>query len=174
MDIHCPCLKHWLSTTPFCFHYRANFKDLGMCQTAPWFSCSKGAGEGCILSRDTGDFVFNSITSLSFGHAYVCPVHAASVWEGSFPLCCLHSDMKAVLVEPSNSLCGKMEQLIPSVEKYKSWNQGSAWELTLNVKTYWGSQLFFGSLSLILEFLQPVTFCKAPLWCVACNCSTRK
>lgn len=61
---------------------------------------------------------------------------------------------------------------VPSVVKYKSWNQGYAWELILNVKTYWSSQLFFGSLSPILEFLQP--FCKASPWCVVCNRSTRK
>lgn len=70
-------------------------------------------------------------------------------------------------MQPPNSLCGKVEQLIPCVGKYKAGNQGRAWEITLNVKTCWGSQLGFGSLDLILEFLQPVAFSKAS-WDVLC------
>jgi len=158
---------------PFVFTGLANFKDLCMSQSAPRFSWSMGGGGRCVLSGSTGHWVFISVVSLSFGRTYMCPVCAASVWGGSFPFRCLCSDVKAILAKPSSSVGGKMEQLIPSAEKHRSWNQDCAWELTLNVKAYWGSQLFFGFLGLILEFLQPVTFCEASPWCVVCNCSTR-
>lgn len=63
------------------------------------------------------------------------------------------------------------EAAYPFCRKYTSWNQGSAWELIWNGKTYWGSQLFAGSLSWIVEFLQAVLFCKASPWC-AVLCAT--
>lgn len=146
----------------FFFTRLADFRDLGRYRSAPWFSCSVAGGERCVSCRDAGHFVFLSVTSLPFRCTlYQCEQD-------------LSPSLAFILVEPSNTVCGKMKQLIPPTEKYKSWFQGYAWELILNVKTYWGSQLFFGSLGLILEFLQPVTFCKASSWYVACNCSARK
>lgn len=45
-------------------------------------------------------FHAHSIMPLSFEHMHVCPMHAAPLWEGSSPFPCLHSGVKAILVEP--------------------------------------------------------------------------
>lgn len=149
----------------------AKFKDLGMCQTAPTSSLVWGLGEDefypeiqfCVwLNHGSPSALIHEPHARCIRVRKISPLPLPS-----FPL------SKPSWCSPQ-ILCGKVEQLIPCVGKYKTGNQGCAWEITLNVKTCWGSQLSFESLALILEFLQPVASSKASLGCAVCNSSAGK
>lgn len=151
---------------PFVFTRPANFKDVGMCQTAPWFSCTVGAEEGCVLS-----------ISCSFHHAsllwaHACVPYACCTTVGRiFPLPLPSFWCESHPGGASNCLCERMEQLTPSVGN--THPEGYAWELIRNGKTYLGSQLFNSVES--WSFYRQFCSVKLPVMCcVSCNCSARK
>lgn len=149
---------------PFVFWRLADFRALVV---YPWFCCGKasirGAGGRRVLSSDT---VWSAcIPLLSFRHSHVCPAGSCTLRWGS---CCVFVFL--LIWKPSwwshrPFVHGKMKQLILS---------GYVGELILNVRTCLGSQMIFGSVSLIMEFLQLVVFCAASLQWAACNFSARK
>lgn len=95
----------------------ANFKDLGMCHTAPMSSLVWELGKG----------EFYPETEFCVGLSY-------ALWSMS-PVPCPPLPSPALWEPPGAAPnCGDGEQLIPCAGKHKTANQGCAWETTSNVK----------------------------------------